>query len=66
MPVCGKVDTLRMADCNEVEDCEKFERSVDTSHLCVVCDFNNGGCGSACGLHKNRVKPTPLGVGWIA
>ena len=48
-PHCGKIDTVGIATCVELEECENFECCESDGYVCVVCDVNKGGCGAAGG-----------------
>jgi Lar family restriction alleviation protein len=52
-PFCGK-EVAVFTTCKEEEDCAKFEVCEDVGYLCIVCDFNKGGCGASGGYHETR------------
>ena len=50
---CGKSVAV-FATAKELEDCANFESCNSCESVCVVCDYTEGGCGSASGY-----KATP-------
>lgn len=54
-PFCGKTETLAIADCIELEECEQFEHCNKNTFKMVACCYNEGGCGAS-----SAYRPTEL------
>ena len=48
-PFCGKIDTLIISNCVELEECDNFERCTNGIFKTVCCDMSKGGCGASSG-----------------
>lgn len=52
-PFCGCKEIM-IANCIELEDCEKFEGCDEEVYLTAVCNFNKGGCGASGGYRRTK------------
>lgn len=52
-PFCGKL-VAEISNCKELEECKNFEECDSGEYYCVVCDFNNGGCGASGGFRETE------------
>lgn len=48
-PFCGKINTLTITSCVELEECKNFEGCEFDGYKTICCDVNKGGCGAASG-----------------
>ena len=48
-PFCGKINTLTITSCMELEECKNFEGCEFDGYKTICCDVNKGGCGATSG-----------------
>ena len=53
-PFCGK-RVAEITNCQELEECANFEECDESAFSCVVCTYNNGGCGATGGYSDTRI-----------
>ena len=53
-PFCGKINTLTITNCVELEECKNFEGCDFDGYKTICCDVNKGGCGAAAGYAKDE------------
>ena len=51
---CGKINTLTIANCVELEECKNFEGCEFDGYKTICCNVNKGGCGAASGYAKDE------------
>ena len=68
-PFCGG-NNVGFNECKGLEDCSNFEECSNAGYYAVVCDANNGGCGSASGYRQTAEEAAAVWnrrtSGWVS